>query len=308
MGANMMTKYQFVDTYGTMTTYKPQSEYVLLLSLNANTQANKYNILKSKNRTFVVCDINVLSIRHQDKLYADPGASFRISDFKFKSVTIDVFSGEVMIEAISDANKEFNETIDDIMIGVRATFDPLLDTLRRASNLTKRAYTTENGQNAMYDYVSEVLQLFNLLDQDNPITDRVITLLKGEDEANYVPDPTNYPKIYWTKKSDYLADLNKQPDKAKLFKERAEFLRNEYLLNLPIDERFAEMSLDEVKHHADFLMIQSDAEYVYLHWDTERAKELCEETLEEWKRRKYEEGEKKAQQTMSRENLLKELE
>jgi len=297
LGINMMKTSDFQNDYGNISSFKPRTDHVLLLSVSQALEPNGVNILRRKNRTFLVFPVDLMSIRRNNEVYPNPGTAFNCDDFYIQSAHIDVYTGKITVEARTQAGKSYQETPRTIVSNVKMTFSPMLNELRKAkSTVITRAYQTKEGREGMVELFSEILNHGDIfLPIAKPVREQLIEILKSADASdNNGRNPTHYypfkdgpdKDLWWPDRTDFEVKMRVNDDDLELVKKkRRAHLRLEQVLSIPLadGQRARAITWDEVKENPDWILNNEDAEVCLLQWGSEASKQMCAKAEQMWK-------------------------
>ncbi len=297
LGTNIIKSTAFLKKYGFMSTMKPRTDHVLLLSVSSSLGTNGNNILRHKNRTFIVFPIELTSIRHNNEIYPNPGSTFNPDDFHIKSVMIDVYTNKVQVQAQTEAGRSFRETTKSVVTAVKLIYQPILEELRRTNDtVLMKAYETKEGKEGVAEFLISLLNHANIfLPAAKDVRQFIIATLQSADSSdNEGRNPTHYypfkdgpdKDLWWSDRTDFEVKMRVNEDNLELVKKnRREHLRLEQVLSIPLanGERARAITWDEVKANPDWILDNEDAEVCLFQWGSEASKQMCAKAEQIWK-------------------------
>jgi len=242
---------EFLADHGQDTTYRPNSSYVLLLSMNRSTMANGSTVIKSRNKVQLVVPIEITSVRDGDRVFNDPGLSVDPTIFDNISLTVNVFTGQAELVAHVAEMKDYTEKPEDIVAAVRLAIDPVVEKLSLVlGDSVVAVWGTEEGETAMLQYVETFLAKTGLT---NPLVTKsrvklAERLMEGLSLAAVEEDD-----VQWDSPSDKAYDLKEAGGDVELAKaRRRDVLRMKFLLDeCSFDRRLVEMTREEIENTVD---------------------------------------------------------
>lgn len=157
-GFSVIKTSTFLSRYGALSSYKPTTDYVLLLSMSKDVAPNRRSILKTRNKVVAVFPIDIRLIREGDQVHSNIGLSLDPDKLEYNNVTFHMYSGVGELRAQTNEVREYKEQPQDLISELHSQLDPVFD---RIGSIVRTSaieiWDNENGRNALLSYIEKAL-------------------------------------------------------------------------------------------------------------------------------------------------------
>lgn len=204
-GITLYTYNDFRKKFKEQSDYEPLTNWVIAVSLSGEIQPNKNNIIRSRNRTMLIASVDLVNVTEQGQVWPDPGTALDPKMITYIKSYVNYRDGGIQIHTQLPDGMDLKETVYDFQTLLNKYTDPALQALEEfRKTYTYDPYTTDEGNNHMYSFITLILERSGVFNPTAQLTRERIAqlLLTNKDIYGY-----NHKGVVFENENAYLAKM-----------------------------------------------------------------------------------------------------
>lgn len=245
-GFNLVKTSEFIKELSNVGSIRPKTDYVLYISLNSAVIPNGYNIIKTRNRVFMVAPVEIHMVNDGDRAFGNVGLSLDPKSFDNNMLVLNFFTGQGTMTVKTVEMREYKENVSDILTEISDELDPIFDRIGAiVRKSAERAWTDQSASQKLITFIERALAKTGIYSSEAENV-RVLlgkSIIDGRSVYEFKVDD-----VKWESEEDMkfmLDQCNGDINAAKGLR-RGEIRLRHLLDNCTLQERLKEMTRDEV--------------------------------------------------------------